>query len=103
METNISEKEGFKILSIKGRLDTIASTDFETTLQQFIAVPNLKLKIDMTELTYISSSGLRCFVMLLKDMKVHNGTLILSGLTHEINEIFDMTGFSDLFNIEKNQ
>lgn len=101
MNTTISHQNDFTILSIEGRLDTITAGEFEATLQQFLGVTGLKLRIDMNNLSYISSSGLRCFIMLLKKMEINNGTLIIYGLTPSIKEVFDMTGFTKLFNIEE--
>ncbi len=57
------------------------------------------LVLDITKLTYISSAGLR---VLLSAQKVMNrqGAMTIRGASAEIMDIFDVTGFSDILNIE---
>ena len=49
---------------------------------------------------YISSTGLRAFVILLKTAKANNTTLIIKNLVPTVKELFDITGFSHIFSIE---
>ena len=57
------------------------------------------LKFDLAKLDYISSAGLR---VLLSSQKTMNkqGTMVISGVSPEVKEIFDVTGFSDILTIE---
>lgn len=56
--------------------------------------------LDCTEMSYICSSGLRVFLAMHKDVTQRNAKLIIKGLQPLVKEVFDMTGFSQIFNIE---
>lgn len=86
------------ILLVSGRLDTQTAPDLEKALDGTVA--GLKdLTIDMSELEYISSAGLR---VILKAQKIMNaqGSMKLVGVNDSIMEVFDITGFVDILTIE---
>ena len=86
------------ILLVSGRLDTQTAPDLEKALDGTVA--GLKdLTIDMSELEYISSAGLR---VILKAQKIMNaqGSMKLVGVNDSIMEVFDITGFLDILTIE---
>lgn len=56
--------------------------------------------LECGELEYISSSGLRIFLSILKDVKAKGGTLTLQHVNNEIRNIFTITGFHKLFTIK---
>ena len=85
-------------IGITGRLDTTTAPQLETEFNQSSA--GIKtLVMDLNGLEYISSAGLR---VLLSAQKVMNkqGTMTVTGANDAIMEIFDVTGFIDLLNIE---
>jgi len=86
------------IITVKGRLDTVNASDFETKIAPIIAGEMKDIVVDCNELDYISSSGLRQFLTLQKASGTKQGKLTLTGMKDEIKEIFDMTGFTALFN-----
>jgi anti-sigma B factor antagonist len=71
----------------------------EKELFQIINQNEKHLLVDCKNLEYISSSGLRVFLMALKQMNKSNGKLVLAGLNELIQEVFDISGFSSLFTI----
>ena len=91
--------EGEKLtLIISGRLDTNSSPKLEIELSQ--SVGGIKeLVFDFSEVEYISSAGLR---VLLAAQKVMNrqGSMKLIGVSSEVMEVFEITGFSDILTIE---
>jgi anti-sigma B factor antagonist/stage II sporulation protein AA (anti-sigma F factor antagonist) len=100
MEVTI-KKDGNKILvKVVGRLDTTNVTDFEKEIAPVMAEPGEDIELDCSEFDYISSSGLRIFLMLQKRVTGAGGKLVLSNMKGEIREVFDMTGFSSIFTIE---
>ncbi|MGN0211778.1 MAG: STAS domain-containing protein [Muribaculaceae bacterium] len=100
METIISQNGNDTIIKISGRLDTIASTKFEQCIAPISGLANASIVVDCSELQYISSSGLRIFLSLQKNVAANNGIMVLKSLGSDIREIFDMTGFSSIFTIE---
>jgi anti-anti-sigma factor len=99
MEINIAD--GVQtIITVKGRLDTVSAPAFEKAVSPVVAGEMKDTVIDCTGMDYISSSGLRQFLTLLKTANAKQGKLTLRGMKNEIKEIFDMTGFTGLFNFE---
>ena len=103
MTRDIINKGGYKILKICGRLDTLSAVDFECSIQPLLAEKGLDLHIDCSEMTYISSSGLRCFIILQKSVSANSGILVIESLSSEIRDVFEMTGFDKIFTIKAGQ
>ena len=85
-------------IAIEGRLDTTTAPQ----LEKFLSENSEGIKdmvIDMAKLEYISSAGLRVLLAAHKKMS-KTGTLKLVNVCDEIMEVFDMTGFSDILDIE---
>ena len=99
MNTNICKVGSLVILTIEGRLDTINARKFETVIQALLIDIPQNIILNCEKLTYISSSGIRSFILLQKCITKCNGRLTLEGMRPEIRKIFDMTGCSSVFNI----
>ena len=56
--------------------------------------------LDCTRLEYVSSSGLRLFLALLKATKPKGINLYITGMSDDLREVFDMTGFSSIFDFK---
>ncbi|MBR5181409.1 MAG: STAS domain-containing protein [Clostridiales bacterium] len=83
---------------LEGRLDTTTAPQLESELNSALSGVTA-LRFDLEKLDYISSAGLR---VLLSSQKTMNkqGTMVISGVSPEVKEIFDVTGFSDILTIE---
>lgn len=96
----IDKKQEGTVLEIEleGRLDTITAPQLEKEIQGSLNGIT-ELKFDFQRLAYISSAGLR---VLLSTQKVMNkqGTMVIRNANEEIMEIFEVTGFVDILNIE---
>lgn len=86
-------------LKLAGRLDTIAATDFDKTLDEALDGVE-ELILDCTDLAYVASSGLRTFLKAQKRMN-KQGRMVLRHVNETVNEVLSMTGFDDLLTIEK--
>ena len=98
---NIIKNQNGKTLTValEGRLDTTTAPRLEGELKETIDAAE-KLILDFQKLEYISSAGLR---VLLSAQKVMNrqGKMVIRGVKPDIMEIFDVTGFVDILNIEQ--
>lgn len=101
MKTNITDNQGAIILSIEGRIDTLTANEFESAVSHEVAKGISQLIINCSGLSYISSSGLRVFLMAQKKMMASGGSLVLCCLQPPIKEIFDISGFSGIFDIRE--
>lgn len=89
----------FSILKIKGRIDTIHSSELEDEVNQLFDSGEKDLIFNCSGMNYISSSGLRVFLVAQKKAKAINGKLFLCDMQPAIQEIFRISGFSNLFRI----
>ena len=86
-------------LKLVGRLDVKAAHEAEEAFTNATAaVPNVTL--DMSELDYIASAGLRMLKRLRGDVRKSGGTLILRGVQDNVMEVFEMTGFAAMLTFE---
>ncbi len=85
-------------VSLEGRLDTLTAPEMEKEMAG--ALEGVKdLALDIKELAYISSAGLRALLKLKKEMDAQEGTMVVSGANEQNREIFDVTGFSDILTV----
>ncbi len=85
-------------LQLGGRLDTTTAPDLEKVVNtQLDGIKNLVL--DMKELKYVSSAGLRVILSIQKKMNVQ-GNLKLTNVCDEIKEVLEITGFTSFLTIE---
>jgi anti-sigma B factor antagonist len=99
MEINEQQTDQCLILSIKGRLDTTNYNMLEKKLMEMIESNHHRILVECTGMDYISSSGLRILLMGLKKISQVKGKFVLCGLQENIHEIFEISGFSSIFEI----
>ena len=97
---NISKNANGSSLEIvlEGRLDTTTAPNLEEEVKASIDGVQ-DLKFDFSKLEYISSAGLRVLLSAQKSMN-EKGSMVVRNVSEEIQEIFDVTGFSDILTIE---
>ena len=87
-------------IKLVGRLDTTTAPALDKTINEDIAGTK-NLILDVKELEYISSAGLR--VLLGAQKKVQKtGRMLLTNVCEDVMEVLEMTGFADILTIEKN-
>jgi anti-anti-sigma factor len=103
MEINEQKTERCVIIGITGRLDTTNYNLLEKKLMELIEGNNNKILVDCSKMDYISSSGLRILLMGLKKITLLKGKFVLCGLQENIHEIFEISGFTSIFEIYPSQ
>ena len=84
-------------IAISGRIDTLTAPQLDAEIQgKLDGVKNLT--IDLKNVEYISSAGLRIFLTAQKIMN-KQGKMVVKNASSAIKEIFDVTGFSDILTI----
>ena len=96
----IVEERNNNVLTFKieGRLDTTTAPTLEKTINEILDGV-AELVLDMNQLTYVSSAGLRVLLSTQKKMS-KQGTMKLIGVCEAVMDVFEMTGFVDILNIE---
>lgn len=97
MNTTILEKDGNLVAVFEGRLDTAAAIKTEQEVKPLYDNVDHDVVLDCTAMEYISSSGLRIFLNILKNMKPKGRHVYIQGISKELRTVFDMTGFTNLF------
>ena len=95
MEVVIDQKGEETVIKIKGRLDTNTARECEEKVLPVWENPGVKVCVD-----YVSSAGLRLFLILQKMTTAKKGSLRLIGMRNVVRETFSLTGFNALFKIE---
>ena len=91
--------QGKICLSLADRLDSITAPQLECELDA-LQEGVKELTIDLKELSYMSSAGLRLMLKAHKKMTVQGGSMKVIGANAIIAEVFEITGFSDVLTIE---
>ena len=84
-------------MHFEGRLDTAVSVQVEQDMKVLYDCEGHDIILDCAQLDYISSSGLRLFLALLKGAKVKGSKVSISGMNDNLRQVFAMTGFTHLF------
>ncbi|HKT99968.1 MAG TPA: STAS domain-containing protein [Paraburkholderia sp.] len=97
---NISEVNEGEVLAIavSGRVDSTTAGQLEEVLPERVQSA-ARVLLDLTDVQYVSSAGLR---VMLKAAKIAKGTghdLVLAGLAAPVHEVFQVIGFDSLFRI----
>jgi anti-anti-sigma factor len=85
------------IIDISGRIDSNTCEEVESVLIEHAQQVDCRLLIDLQQVGYMSSAGLRTFLRCAKAIKVSNGRLVLSSMNENVFQIFELSGFTKLF------
>ena len=86
-------------VAISGKLDTQTAPELEESLRDDLGgVDNLVF--DLSNLEYVSSAGLRVILATYKRMS-KQGSMVIHNVTPDVMDVFEMTGFTDLLEIER--
>ena len=96
----INEQEGRLTAALIGDLDNAASTQAERGLAPIFERTDCDVVIDCKELSYISSSGLRIILNVFKHTRSNGHKAILKNLSDDVVEVFNLSGFLQLFVVE---
>ena len=98
MTIEIKKNATETIIEIVGRLDTITAPALNKTIIEDIG-DTKNLVLDVKGMEYISSAGLRVLLSAQKKMQ-KIGSMKVTGVCEEVMEVFEMTGFADILEIE---
>ena len=95
MEVNVINQKEKKILVVEGRIDTTTASEFEKILLAELK-EGTDLKIDMGNVSYVSSAGLRAFLNGQKYCNQSKLEMVIFNVCDTVMELFEMTGFADI-------
>jgi anti-anti-sigma factor len=98
MDIAESRKKGAVVLGLNGRVDASNASVLEQRILALLDAGETRLVIDCAQLQYISSAGLRVLLVAAKRLS-NSGKLALAALNNQIRDVFDISGFSSIFDI----
>lgn len=105
MNINIKseKKESHYDVSIEGELDVYTAPELQEVLEPIKQEGTHDLKIDLTNLSYMDSTGLGIFVGTLKALNKNDKELYVYGASDRIARLFEITGLKDLMNFKEGE
>ena len=103
MEAIVKPMDNCDIVEIKGRIDSFTAPQLSDTLHNITQNKVYKIIIDMNDVSYISSAGLRILIDIQKICKkLNQGEVILTNLPQRVYETLELAGFLPLFKFYSN-
>lgn len=102
MEVGLTKIEEVSVLTIKGRVDASNTSKLENVCNKLLSQKESKVLIDGTSIDFISSAGLRVLLKLAKEVKKYSGNLAIAHINDYVQQIFKISGFTELFPIYEN-
>ena len=99
MDMTTERKDGVLAASIGGRIDGTNSADFEQAIRTAVQDDDRAVIVDLEQLSYISSAGLRAVLLTAKYLSNQGAKFALCSLTGPIKEVFEVSGFDKIIAI----
>ena len=99
MKVTASQSGDTVIAAVSGRVDSANATSFEQQLSQALEGDSNRLVVDCSELSYISSAGLRVLLLTVKQAQGQGGGVVLCHVPDHIHEVLQMSGFTRIMTV----
>ena len=97
MEIQATRLENAVVIKVSGRMDAANANQFQLECEQWIAKGATHILAELSDLQYVSSMGLSCFMAVAKKLQAKSGSLILCRLLGLPRQVFEMTHLIELF------
>lgn len=103
MDISTQELKRVSVMKVKGRVDSATAPDLETALRSLVDTDKTQIVLDLADVEYMSSAGLRAMVSTLKAVKRVNGDLRLASPSPRVEEVLRLAGLTSIFSIYPSQ
>lgn len=103
MELNSEHNGPVLIISVSGRIDGVNAREFESSMSDIISSEDKAVVLNLAELSYISSAGLRSILITAKNLSTNNAKFALCAIPSNIMEIVKVAGFDRIIDIKDDQ
>ena len=100
---NTERKDSVLIAKPEGRIDGVNARDFHDALSEAIGSDSNPVIVDLADINYISSAGLRTFLLVAKTLQQRSAQFALCSLSEPIREIFEISGFDKIIAIHDSE
>lgn len=95
----MTENDNAVHVSLSGEIDAYTAPKVRDELMKHANKKGMQLVVDLSEVTYMDSTGLGVFVGLFKQLRTNEGDLTLTGMSERLQRLFDITGLADVMEI----
>jgi anti-anti-sigma factor len=99
LEIAVSELKDVRLLEVSGRVDTISADELHAVLMDCITNGRHQVVVDLQDVEYMSSAGLRELVSALKQVNKQEGDLRLANPSGRVMEVLELAGLDTIFKI----
>ncbi len=99
MEITVKEKNGVSVMALSGRLDLASGTTLKEQVKAQLKKGQASIHLNLAQVEFINSSGLGALVSIMKEVRIQKGRFTLSNMAPYVQEIFDITQLSHIFEI----
>ena len=104
MKISVTENNGQTVISVDGMLDSSSAPQFQEEVNELLDLgktgDELNIAVDLANMSYTSSQGIRTILTLLKTVMARQGKLVFRNIQPAVKEVFDMAGISQAMVIE---
>lgn len=100
--SKLVHENNIMMLEIKGEVDAYTSQDLSKTLEDMLGDGYHKIVVEVSQMTFISSAGIRAILYAHKQAVQMGGELRFVGPTDQVRRIFEITGYFEIFQISDN-
>lgn len=97
MEVREVSADGITVVEVKGRVDSTSAPALGDKLTHAVASPQQRVIVDLSGADYVSSAGLRVLLRAAERLDQTKGKLVLHGLNSRVEEVFEISGFANIF------
>ena len=103
MEISVTTKGSIAVMNFEGHLDTNSSPDAQKSLDELFGSGTLKILMNFTKVDFVSSAGLRILLGAAQELQKAGGELRVCNLNEDVMEVFDISGFSTILMVFKDE
>jgi anti-sigma B factor antagonist len=96
VELTISPKDGYSLVHLNGRLDILTFQQVGDQFNEVIAEGHKRLLLDASDLSYVSSAGLRVILQARKAVKAGGGIIVIANANDFVLDVMNTTGFTSI-------
>ncbi len=97
MDISTKEMKRVSLVTVNGRVDSATAPDFEKALHALVQANRCQLVVDLKNVDYMSSAGLRALVSSLKAAKAGGGDVRLAQPSQRVREVLELAGLNSIF------
>ncbi|MFO7678763.1 MAG: anti-sigma factor antagonist [Chloroflexota bacterium] len=96
MNIKISQQQDVTLITLSGEIHRQTAPMIQEEITPLV-IPDCKILVDMRDVTYMSSAGLRLMLLFYRQVETQNGRIALTGLQEMVRDTMSITGFLEFF------